>query len=362
MGLSQKKQFVSKMMDAPQTRTLKKGDLLFAEGENSHSMYFLKKGMIRIYKKRGKSNIELDTIHAGSVLGELAFLDGNPRSASGEALTDCLLIEISGSTFTQTLSGMPDWLKLLLKTIVTRLRSASTRIRQLESVSTAFDYSSKAGPGKSHYVYLSPSDVLKICASLILVGSRNGKPAADGKSVEIKVSVLQRYANQIIGIPVAKVTSLLDLLAQEGMVGLDEQAGASQVLIKNMDFIEKFITYLNEENLLEPSKRHDISLKGFLIMKLIVKHLPNGKKDAATGLTAINMAVLLKAETQALGKEPFRFDEFPELVKLGYCTELDAKSSDEILTRVKAEEFALACQFQKIIKSLNQINEEKSRT
>jgi len=49
----------------------------------------VKTGMIRLFKKKGDSQIELDTIHSGQVVGELAFLDGNPRSASGEALTDC---------------------------------------------------------------------------------------------------------------------------------------------------------------------------------------------------------------------------------------------------------------------------------
>src|SRR4051812_30131845 len=146
----------------PQPRKLKKGELLFAEGENSRAMYFLKTGMIRIFKKKGDANIEIDTVHSGQVLGELAFLDGNPRSASGEALTDCELMEISGPTFQAVLQNMPDWLKILLKTIVGRLRTASTRIRQLETASTAYDYNDKDGKRSSHYVYLSPIDVLKI--------------------------------------------------------------------------------------------------------------------------------------------------------------------------------------------------------
>ena len=129
----------------PQTRRLKKGELLFSEGENSRAMYFLKAGMIRLFKKKGDSNIEFDTVRSGQVLGELAFLDGNPRSASGEALTECELVEISGPTFQEVLARMPDWLKIMLKTVVGRLRTASTRIRQLEQASTAFDYSDKDG-------------------------------------------------------------------------------------------------------------------------------------------------------------------------------------------------------------------------
>src|SRR5580658_176073 len=82
-----------------QMRKLKRGELLFAEGENSRAMYLIQNGMLRLYKKKGDANIELDTVHSGQIVGELAFLDGNPRSASGEALTDMEIIEISGPAF-----------------------------------------------------------------------------------------------------------------------------------------------------------------------------------------------------------------------------------------------------------------------
>ena len=77
----------------------------------SRSMYFLKSGMIRIFKKKGDSQIEIDTIHAGQIIGELAFLDGNPRSAGGEALTDCTLVDISAQNFIETMAKLPDWMK-----------------------------------------------------------------------------------------------------------------------------------------------------------------------------------------------------------------------------------------------------------
>src|SRR4051812_20014532 len=115
---------------------LKKGQLLFSEGERSRAMYLLQSGMIRLYLKKGESTVEIDTIRAGQILGELAFLDGNPRSVSGEALTECELVEISGTMFLDVLSKAPSWLKILLKTVVARLRAANTRIRQLESASS----------------------------------------------------------------------------------------------------------------------------------------------------------------------------------------------------------------------------------
>ena len=200
----------------PQIRKLQKGEVLFNEGDNSRAMYYVRTGMIRIFKKKGDTSIEIDTIRSGQVLGELAFLDGNPRSASGEALTDCELMEISGPTFQAVLVNMPDWLKMLLKTVVGRLRTASTRIRQLESASTAIDYSAKDGKRSNQYVYLSPIDVLKICSGILLVGARNG--TAIGGGVDLRVGLLNRYVYQIMGIPTAKITTFLDILAQGNIV------------------------------------------------------------------------------------------------------------------------------------------------
>lgn len=347
---------------APQqnNRRLRKGELLFAEGENSRAMYFVKSGMIRIFKKKGESHIEIDTIHSGQVLGELAFLDGNPRSASAEALTECELIEVSGPTFQSVLNKMPDWLKILLKTVVGRLRTASTRIRQLESASTAFDYSNKDGKRTSHYVYLAPTDVLKIASGLLLVGARNGT-VSGLTGTEIRVGLLQRYCNQIMGVPTAKITTLLDVLEQCDVVTTTHDVNGTKVILNDIDFLEQAITYLNEENLLEPNKRHDISIRGFLIMGFIVKHLSRFNKDKDTGLTSINLAEILQLEKGEDGKDPFRMEEFPELVGLGYAKSLSIKNNSEIYSQINANDFIRNYRLQRISIALQAVNEQKRK-
>ena len=341
-------------------RRLKKGELLFAEGENSRAMYFIKSGMLRLYKKKGDSNIELDTIRSGQVLGELAFLDGNPRSASAEALTECVLVEVSGSAFQNVLTQMPDWLKIMLKTVVGRLRTASTRIRQLESASTAFDYSDKTGKRSAHYVYLSPTDILKIASGLLLVAARNPINASAG-GIEIRVGLLQRYVNQIMGIPVAKITTFLDIMAQTGVVSMGDEASGSKVVLKDIDFLEQLITYLNEENLVEPSKRHDISIRGFVIMSLIAKHLKKFKKDPKTNMTLVNLAQILSEEAKPEKKDAFRMEEFPELVKLGYASSVNIKSSSEVYTTVDEEPFLKTYRLQRVVLAIASVNEQKRR-
>lgn len=337
------------------TKKMKKGDLLFREGEMSNAMYLIRTGVIRIFKKKGDSQIEIDNLRAGQIVGEMAFLDGNSRSASAEALMDAELVEISNEVYQTTMSQVPEWLKVLLKAIVARLRSTTTKVKNLESASAEVDYSD--GAGRRSFVYLSTHDCLKIAAAVLLVASRSSEEGPEGK--KLKISSLERYANQIMGIPLAKVTSFLDVLKQAGIAHFSD--ATSEVSVKDMNGLEQFIQFQSDENVMEPTKRHDISLRGFLIMGLIVKNLSKYKKDEASGMTEVNVIEVAKSEANAAGKEPFRMDEFPELVKLGYCTQLNIKSGTEQTTLVHADQFVRACRMHRIQKLIEALNEQKQK-
>jgi len=335
------------------TKRLMKGDLLFKEGDSSNAMYLIRSGMVRIFKKKGDSQIEIDTLRSGQIVGEMAFLDGNPRSASGEALMDSELVEISKSVYDSTMVQVPEWVKVLLKAIVARLRSTTTKMKNLESSSTEMNYED----GRRNFVFLSPHDALKLAAAALLVGSLSKEDTAEGK--KIKLTSLERYTNQVMGIPIAKMTSFLDILKQAGILHISEDN--QDVALKDAALLEGFIQYVCDENLLEPTKRHDLSLRGFLVMGLISKHLDKFPKDANDGFSNVNVAEVKKLETNANGKEPFRMDEFAELVKVGYASTLTVVSTDQQTTLVQPEVFKRAYRIQRVLKILEAMNEEKQK-
>ena len=133
-------------------------------------------------------------------------------------------MEISGPTFQQVLAKLPDWLKILMKTIVGRLRAASTRIRQLESASSALDYS---GDGKrsSHYVYLSTTDCLKVCTALLLVGTATAPRVPKALTFASACSNVTRTKSWEFRS--RKSLRIVDILAQSGITafGEGEQSG-----------------------------------------------------------------------------------------------------------------------------------------
>jgi len=108
---------------------VKAGEHLFREGQFPGAMYLIRKGKMRVYRQENGVEIDLETLDENQIIGELSFLDGRLRSASAQALVDTALIKISGPAFSKTLDGLPDWLKILIRTLCLRLRNANSKIR-----------------------------------------------------------------------------------------------------------------------------------------------------------------------------------------------------------------------------------------
>ncbi len=104
-------------------------EYLIREGEESTQMYFLKSGTMAVFKRKGDATIQIGTIYSGEVVGEMSFLDKEPRSASVKAISDCELTCIPSEKFEKTLNALPAWYKALVHTLLDRLRRANSRIR-----------------------------------------------------------------------------------------------------------------------------------------------------------------------------------------------------------------------------------------
>ena len=122
---------------AGQLKDLKKGDILFREGDPSDAMYVIKKGRIVITKTKGSGEIELAELVAGEMLGEMAFFDNKPRSAGARAKQDASVIALPFSALYAQFQTFPEWLKAMVRTINGKLRDANAKIKTLEKESAA---------------------------------------------------------------------------------------------------------------------------------------------------------------------------------------------------------------------------------
>jgi CRP/FNR family transcriptional regulator, cyclic AMP receptor protein len=111
---------------------LKAGDTLFQTGDNGDGCYRLDKGLLKVslISPQVRERI-IAIITPGAVVGDLAVIDGLPRSASVHALTNCELRFLSRAAFERLAQEHPEIPQYLVKLLAARLRQADNIIASL---------------------------------------------------------------------------------------------------------------------------------------------------------------------------------------------------------------------------------------
>ena len=94
------------------------GHTIFIEGESGKEMYVVLEGEVDILT----SGKVIETIHSGGMFGELALVDGEPRSARAVARTDCKLVAINKKRFAFLVTETPFFALEVMKVMANRLR------------------------------------------------------------------------------------------------------------------------------------------------------------------------------------------------------------------------------------------------
>ena len=119
---------------AMETRHFKAGEPLFSLGDQGDELFLVRRGAIRILLplKDGPPR-HLATFNQGNFFGEMAFLDGEPRSANAVAHTDTDLFVLSRAQF-ETLAMVHKKLAIglltgLASTLAIRLRYSNAELQ-----------------------------------------------------------------------------------------------------------------------------------------------------------------------------------------------------------------------------------------
>ena len=123
------REYSSRLLAKAHAVSLEKGKTLFETGAVGDGCYWLEEGVLKvsIASPQGAERI-LAILGAGSIVGELAMLDGLPRSATVQALRDSRLTFLARSVFLEILRGHPEIYRHLLTILVERLRQADDEV------------------------------------------------------------------------------------------------------------------------------------------------------------------------------------------------------------------------------------------
>jgi CRP/FNR family cyclic AMP-dependent transcriptional regulator len=105
-------------------RSVRAGEVIFAEGDPAQELYVIQRGQVEI-RKGGRL---LDTLTEKTIFGEMALIDHAPRAATAVAATDVDLVPVGEKQFLFLVSQTPYFALNVMRVLARRLRSANGAI------------------------------------------------------------------------------------------------------------------------------------------------------------------------------------------------------------------------------------------
>lgn len=103
-------------------RSLQPGETLFKSGDPAGHIYLLKKGKLKVHVTTLDGEKDLGWVQPGDFVGEMAYFNQEPRSASVSATEPSDLIEIPINNFEAVLMQKPLWCKKILQMMSKRIK------------------------------------------------------------------------------------------------------------------------------------------------------------------------------------------------------------------------------------------------
>ena len=112
--------------------SLRRGQMLFAQGERGDRLYLVVRGKIKLGRTSGDGRENLQAVLGpGEMFGELSLFDPGPRSSGATAVTDATLLELGHDDLLPWLRTHPDVAVHLLNALARRLRRTNEAMADL---------------------------------------------------------------------------------------------------------------------------------------------------------------------------------------------------------------------------------------
>ena len=197
-----------------QKQTLRKGDVLFRNGEEGHSLYMITAGKIKIVRQsRDGDEMILAVLSTGDFCGEMALLDGLPRSADAIAVEETHLYGLNRKDFLSYVMNNETAVRAILSALSKRLRKADDFLEDIFFLNIA----------------------ARLAKKLIELARSNG--FREGDNGPIKLSFTQKDLAGMIGATRESVNKELRSLREKNLIALSGKA----ILIQDMEGLQKRI-------------------------------------------------------------------------------------------------------------------------
>ncbi len=113
-------------------RRFQQGELIFSQGDTGTAMFLLARGKVEIFlpAQGGAERVSLKEVAENDYFGELALMDDKTRSASAQAVTETVLLELSREHFVSDIVRSPDAVLAIMSEMAMRLRDTNALLGQ----------------------------------------------------------------------------------------------------------------------------------------------------------------------------------------------------------------------------------------
>ncbi|OEH85280.1 hypothetical protein BHU72_04070 [Desulfuribacillus stibiiarsenatis] len=125
---------IKRLMTLGKARQYKTDEFVFYEGDVGEEMYILLKGKVGVFTNNiNGSKCKIVELESGDFFGEMALIDGSPRSADILALDDISVFVITKANFEQVIVAFPDLALRIMKGMSLRVREQNKIISNMRS-------------------------------------------------------------------------------------------------------------------------------------------------------------------------------------------------------------------------------------
>ena len=106
------------------------GKAVIKEGDTGSSVFILTRGSVRVYATITGKKVELAVLQSSDFFGEIAFLTGQPRTATVEAIEDSDVLEVADKDMNEMIAKSPRIREVLKNYHETRAKDTIEKVRE----------------------------------------------------------------------------------------------------------------------------------------------------------------------------------------------------------------------------------------
>ena len=115
-------------MDSATKKSLPANTTLFSEGDPGDCAYIIEEGEIELSLLKNGKKLVIANLNAGDLLGEMALIDAQMRTATATTTRDTVLLIISRDYITQKMGLSDPTIRFFLQVILERYRDMHARL------------------------------------------------------------------------------------------------------------------------------------------------------------------------------------------------------------------------------------------